>query len=106
MENGSAAARGKVELAWICLGVSDQLGNGRGWNGWIGDHHEGLTDAARDRRDVADKIVVQVVVECRVYRVRCSNQKERMAVGRGLHDSIGADIATCTRSVVDDEGLS
>ena len=61
---------------------------------------------ARDRRDVADEIEIELVVERRVDRVRRSDQKERIAVRGRAHDRLGADIAAGTRPVVDDELLA
>ena len=60
----------------------------------------------RDRRDVADKIVIQLVVERRVHRVLRSRQEERVAVGRGTHDGLGSDSAASPRPVVDDKWLA
>ena len=61
---------------------------------------------ARDRRDVADEIEIELVVERRVDRVRRSDQEERVAVRRRAHDRLGADIAAGARPVLDDELLA
>ena len=42
---------------------------------------KGAADDARDRRDVADEIEMKVVIERRIDSVRCSNHKERVAIG-------------------------
>src|SRR6266436_312661 len=59
-----------------------------------------------DRRDVADEIEIEFVVERRVDRVRRACQEQRVAVRRRLHDRLGTDIAGGTRSVLDDEWLA
>jgi len=35
-----------------------------------------------------------------------TDQEQRVAVGRGTHDGLGADIAAATRTVVDNEWLA
>ena len=71
------------------------------------DHHDlGLADDARDRRDIADEIEIELVVERRVDRVRCADQKKRIAVRRRTHDRLGGDVAAGARPVLDDEWLA
>ena len=67
----------------------------------LGTRHD-----ARDRRDVADEIEIELVVERRVDRVRRTDQKECIAVGGRTHDRLGADIAAGARPVLDDEWLA
>ena len=62
-------ARRHVDLARIGLGIGDELGNRLGRNRWIHHHDMGRADDARDRRDVADEIEIELVVERRVDRV-------------------------------------
>ena len=65
----SVAGRRHVDLARIGLGIGDELGNRLGRNRWVDHHDEGTADDARDRRDVADEIVIEFLVERRVDRV-------------------------------------
>ena len=60
----------------------------------------------RDRRDVADEIEIELVVERRVDRVESTDQEQRVAVGRGTRDRLGGDVAAGSRTVVDDERLT
>src|SRR5215468_1183361 len=60
----------------------------------------------RDRRDVADEIEIELVVERRVDRVESTDQEQRVTVGRGTHDRLGGDIAAGSRTVLDDERLT
>ena len=69
-------------------------------------HDKGAADDARDRRDVADEIEIELVVERRVDRVRRTDQEERVAVRRRTHDRLGGDIAAGARPVLDDEWLA
>ena len=66
----------------------------------------GHADDARDRRDVADEIEIELVVERRVDRVGRTDQEERIAVRRRTHDRLGGDIAAGARPVLDDELLA
>src|SRR5215471_208657 len=76
----SNGARRNVDFAWISLGISDELGDRLGRNRWMHHHDVGHDNNAGDRRDVADEIEVELVIECRVERVRRSGHKERIAV--------------------------
>ena len=106
MGPGSAASRGHVDLARISFGVGDELGNGLGRNRWIHHHDTGLAADARDRRDVAKEIVIELIVERRVDYVWCTDEEERVAVGGRAHDGFGGDIAGGARPVLDDEWLA
>ena len=71
------------------------------------DHHdEGTADEARDGRDVANEIEIEVVVKRRIDRVRRTDQEQRVTVRNCAHDRLGGDIAAGTRPVLDDEWLA
>src|SRR5262249_54914784 len=89
--------RRHVEFARIGLGIGDELGNGRHRNGGIDFDDLGHADNARDGRDIADEIEVELVVERRIDRIRRSDPKERVAVGWRMHDRLGGDIAARPR---------
>ena len=78
--------------------------NRLGRNRWIYHHDQRHAHDAGDRRDVAAEI--ELVVECRVDRVRSADMEEGVAVRRRLHDRLGGDIARSTRPVLDDEWLA
>src|SRR5215510_11813870 len=69
-------------------------------------HDEGCVNDASDRRDVADEIEIELVVERRIDRVGRSDQEERVAVCRRAHDRFGTNIAARARPVLDDEWLA
>jgi hypothetical protein len=69
-------------------------------------HDEGVAADSCDRRDVADEIEIEFVVERRIDGVRRGRQKQRVAVRWCLHDRLGADIAAATRPVLNDEWLA
>ena len=93
-------------LPGLAFGVSDELGNRPGRNRWIHHHNVGHAADGRDRRDVADEIEIELVVEQRAGYGRCADQQERIAIRGRFHDRLGADIAAGTRPVLDDEWLA
>ncbi len=105
-EKCAGARRRHVEFAGIGLGIGDELGNRLGRNRRVHHHDVGTSEDARDRRDVADKIEIELVVKRRVGRVDNTAQEERVSVGRRTYDRLGADIAAATRPVVDHKLLA
>ena len=95
-----------VDLARIGFGISDELRNRFGRNRWIDHHDSGARGNARDRRDVADEIEIEFVVERRVDRVRRTGQEKRITVRWRIHGRFGADIGARARPVLDDELLA
>src|SRR5258706_15839387 len=69
-------------------------------------HHVGHDNNAGERRDVADEIEVELVIECRVERVEGTDYEQGVAVCRRAHDRLGCDVAAGSRTVVDDERLT
>jgi hypothetical protein len=61
---------------------------------------------AADRRDVADEIEIELVVERYVDCVVRSGQEERISVRGSLHDRLSANVATGTGPVLDDKWLT
>src|SRR5262245_3329203 len=106
MARCSGSSRRIIDFARASLGIGDELGNRLSRDRWIYRHDKWCTDNASDWRDIADEIVVELVVECRIDRVPCANNEQRVAVGRGTHDRLGADIAAATRPVVDNKLLA
>jgi hypothetical protein len=98
--------RRHVDLTRIGLGVSDQFGNGLRWERRV--HHQDSRSAinARDRRDVADEIEIELVVERRVVRVNRGNLEQRIAVWGRTDDGFGGHIAGGARPVLDDDWLT
>jgi hypothetical protein len=54
------AGRAKIELARIGLGVGDEFRNCLGWKSQIDHHDQGGLGNARDRRDVANEIEIEL----------------------------------------------
>jgi hypothetical protein len=106
VDAGADAARSEIELARIGLGVGDELGNGGGRERRV--HHRDVRHAghAGDRRDVANEIEGELVVEGVVDRVRRNHLEQRVTVRRRLHHGLGADIAAGARPVLDDHLLT
>src|SRR5215467_3239856 len=69
MGRTSNACRRIVDFTRIGLGVDDELRDRLGWDRWINGHDIGATADARDRRNVADEIKIEVRIERGVDRV-------------------------------------
>src|SRR5215475_4640509 len=106
MGHAPSSSGAHVELAWIGSSVSYELWDRFGRNGW-NDHHDlGTTGSARDRRNVADEIEIELLVKRRITRVRKTNQEKRVAISGRIHDGLGGDVGTRTGPVLDDELLA
>src|SRR5262245_52028033 len=66
----------------------------------------GQADNASARRNITDKIVVELFVERCVDRGGTADHEERVAVGRGAYDGLNTDITTASRTVLNEELLA
>src|SRR6516165_2738136 len=98
--------RRHADLAGIGIRVKDKLGNRLGRDHWIYRHDIWYADDASDWRDIAKEIEAELIIKGHIDGVRRSRQEERVAVGRGTHDGLGADIVAGTRPIIDDELLA
>ena len=106
MDRAADAGRRHIDLAGIGLGIGDELGTRLGRKRRIDHHDERRTGDACDRRDVADEIEIEIVVERRIDGVRRRGHKKRVAVRRRPHDRLGGEICAGARPVLDDELLA
>ncbi len=106
MDRGAVAGRRHVDLARIGFGVGDELRNRRGRHRQVDLHHQRHAHDAGDRRDVADEIELEIVVERGVDGVVRPGHEQRVAVGRRVRDRLDRDIAAGAGTVVDDYGRS
>jgi short chain dehydrogenase len=60
VRRGPVAGRGHIDFARIGFRVSDELRDSLGWYRWMYHHDVGTDAYARDRRNVADEIVIKV----------------------------------------------
>ena len=106
MQRRADAARAHVDLARIGLGVGDELRNGL--RRQLRSNHHHLRDAndAGDRRRVAQKIEIEMLIKRGVDGVRTGHQQQRVTVGRRLHHRLGGDVGAGAWPVVDDELLA
>ena len=72
---------------------------------WIHHHHKRRARYARDWRNVANEIEVELLIERWVHRVRIGDQEEGVTVSVSTHDRVGSYISTSTRPVLNDECL-
>src|ERR1700730_8055516 len=71
---------GKVDLAWVSLCIIDDLRNSLGGERCVREHDLRLPGDARNWRDIADEIEIELSVEAGIDCVRRPDQKERIAV--------------------------
>jgi hypothetical protein len=71
-------------------------------------HHHDADPEMRtcDRRNVADDVEIELVVEGRIPRIGRSKLKQRVAVRGRANHCLGGKIAARARSVLDDELLT
>ncbi len=100
------AARRHRDLARIGLRIGDEFGNGFCRNRRIDLHHERHVHEVCDRRDVAEEIETEILVERGVDRIRHGRKQQRVAVRGRAHDKLRGDTAAAARPVLDDELLT
>src|SRR5262249_22167343 len=95
-----------VNLAGIRLGVRDELGKRLSRERRVDyqDAESGMR--ARDRRDIAQDIEIELIVERDVPTISRSKLQEGVAIRGRSHDCLGSNIAARTRPVFDDELLT
>ena len=106
MLRAADAGRGHVELAGIGLGVGDELGDGLDRHRGVDLHDQRNALDLPDRRDVADKVEAELLVERDVDCVLRVDQQQRVAVGRHVGHGFGCDVAGGTRPDLDEELLA
>src|SRR5262245_45613639 len=102
MDASPIAGRRHVDFTRIGLGISDEVGDGRGRKRWVYDHDVRLARECPDRCYVPYEIEIELLIECRVDCVRRADHEERVAIRCRLDDRLGADIAASTRPVLND----
>src|SRR5215470_15661147 len=93
-----------------CPGVrfcrSDQFRHGLCRKGRRNDHDAWNADDSRDRRDVAGKIVLFVIVNRRINYVSQPDQKKGMGIDWCPSERLGCRIAALAEAVLDDKFLA
>ena len=84
------------------------MNSGTVFAGSCGVHHHHLryADDAGDRRRVAQKIEIEMLIERGIDGVCTGDQKQRVAVGRRLHRRLGRDVGAGAGPIIDDELLA
>src|SRR6516162_9643117 len=103
MGSRTVSVRCHANLARISLSIGDELRNGLYRHRGMDLYGKRVSSNARDRRDVADEIEIEIelVVEGGVDRVHSDASEKRIAVGGRTYNGLGADIAGSTRPVLD-----
>jgi hypothetical protein len=106
MRRRADAGRSHVDFARIGLRIGDEFRDGTCRKREIHVHHQRRADDTRNRGDVADEIVIELLVKRCIDRVRNGEHDERVAVRRRADGDFGGDIAGGAGPVLDDEWLS
>src|SRR5712692_8245206 len=88
MDRRAVAARSVADPARIRLRIADELGNSPRRKRWIYLHDKRIAHDARDRRDVANEVEAELVVERGVDRIRSRDHEQGMAVRGRSHDGL------------------
>jgi hypothetical protein len=94
----AAASTRHAQPAGIGLSMGDEVGNSHCLEPWCDLESECLAADARDRRDIADEIVVELVVERRIDGTLNRDQQERMPISGSLDDRLNGKIAATPRA--------
>ena len=96
-----------VELTLLLFRNANEVGQGRGAELRIDDQHVGRGRDQRHRCQFLQRVVVETLAEQRRGHERpLDREQQGVAVGLGLRDDTGAEVAAGPRSVVDDDRLS
>ncbi len=106
MADGAGAERAHVDLAGIGLGVGDQFRHRLRRECRRCDQHERQRDEAADRRDVAQEVERQLLVEGGVDRVGGGGQQDGVAVGRRADHRLRRDVVGGAGLVLDHHRLA
>src|SRR6516165_3503551 len=69
-------------------------------------HYSGCASDASDQCNVADEIETQIVVECRVPRIRRRSFQQGVTIGGRPRDNLRGEIATSARPILDHKRLA
>jgi hypothetical protein len=104
---GSAnAGRRHIDLARIGLGVGNEFRNGSRRKRRMHLHDERHEVDPSNRRDIAEKIEVELFIERAVDSILRIDQQESVAIGRRASGRLGRNIAAGTGANLDDELLA
>jgi len=100
------ARRRHVDLAGVGLGIGDEFGGRPRRHRGVDFQDHGHAQEARNRRDVVDKIVAELLEQRRVDRIDRIDEEQRVAVCWRAHYGLGPNIVAAARPVLDDELLA
>src|SRR5262244_1358666 len=89
-----------LKCCGVCSCRSDQFRHGHCRKGWRNDHDARNADNSRDRRDVAGKIVLLVIVNRRIDYVSQADQKKSMGINWRPREHLGRWIAALAEAVL------
>ena len=107
MRRRAVAGRGGIELAGLRLGELDQFLDGLDRQLRIGRQNQRVLAGQNDGLEIAQRLVAKRRIERQVGRQRrIGGYEQRVAVGGGLGDKLGANAAAGAGTIDDDDRLS
>jgi hypothetical protein len=102
VRTGADAGRAIVELSGIGLGISDQLGHRIDRQAILHQQKVWKACNARDRYEIARRIIAQPRIQKRVGRYVCRYDEKLCAVGRPFGDALVSDVSVRPGHILDD----
>jgi len=99
MARGGPTCRAKVELARICLGIGDQVGDRGNWQRRVDNHQIRPPHRERDRNQIAAHIVWRILFQRGVGGDHRGVEQKCVAVWGCTGDGLGANASGCARPV-------
>jgi hypothetical protein len=106
MRRAADTGRRHQELARIGLGKGDQLRDRLHRSRRFDHHHAGAVHHPGDRRDVANDVEAQIVVEPGAEGIHRGDHEQRVAVRGSADHRFGREIAAGAGTIVDDERMA
>ena len=103
MSGGSVSGRAVGDLAGLRPRELDQVADRARREFRVGYEDVWGGGQQRDRREIADRIVGQVVIQADVGRVVWPREQQRVAIGLAFRDERRADVRCRARTVFDDD---
>src|SRR5882762_9913165 len=102
MRGRARAGRAVLHLCAVPLQERSELRNGAGGKVFAHLKHHRLFGKQRDWREVIDGVVAPLLVDCLIVRMRARGaEQDRIAVRRGIYDTVHTDDAAGACGVLD-----
>jgi hypothetical protein len=101
MDGRPRAGRAVAEFPWIGLGQRDEFLQVAGRQRRIDDQHRGEASHQRNRSEVAQPVIRQILAHGRAHHARNGMIEQRITVGGGAYDRVDAKRASRSALILD-----